>query len=670
MQMSVKRKVDEISLKPTEFLLPIFEIIINSIDSIEDSRNSNGKIEIIVNRNKSQTKLFDEGNNIFPIKSFTIKDNGVGFNDKNFESFKTAYTDHKMTKGGKGIGRFTVLAAFKKMVIESVFQKGKEIYERKFQFDTIKEVTPEDGSSKKSRNDREVITSVYIENYAEKFFEKIKVSTEFIGEKIVDHCLLFYVLRNAPLMILRDDLEGKEINLETVFKDHASIDGKAVPFKIAGNSFKIDFIKRYNIRGSHKLHYCAHKREVDYILLKDICSSFDSPLEDENGKYFLSLYLTSKLFDTKVNNLRNSIDLPKNQEEKGLLNELSFEDINQKVSLILEEKYNSHIFEIEQGKLNRIHSYILNPKRPRIEYRHLLNRQEIFKKIPSNVSDDKLEEMLHKISFDEEKERSKKFEKLLSNTKVEDFQEYFSSLKEILEREQEFNKDKLADYIIRRKAIIKVLDRFLDWDANREYKLEEDLHNIIFPMRTTTESIPYGSHNLWLLDERLTFHSFVASDKQIRTNPIVKSNSQKEPDIMIFDFPWAFSDNPDKVNSVIIFEFKRPGRTFSGDERNIDQQVKEYFEILEKSEAKNYKGRLLNVEKNTPKFGFIVCDMPHDLKDYLMEREGYNVTSSKTLYRFFDKVNLYIEIMSYRQLLDSAEQRHQAFFKSLGVDLI
>jgi len=80
--------------------------------------------------------------------------------------------------------------------------------------------------------------------------------------------------------------------------------------------------------------------------------------------------------------------------------------------------------------------------------------------------------------------------------------------------------------------------------------LEEDLHNIIFSMGAESKSMPNKYHNLWLLDERLTFNSYTTSDKQLRTNKHVDSDSQKEPDLMIYDFPWAYPDAPNNINSI------------------------------------------------------------------------------------------------------------------------
>lgn len=199
--------------------------------------------------------------------------------------------------------------------------------------------------------------------------------------------------------------------------------------------------------------------------------------------------------------------------------------------------------------------------------------------------------------------------------------------------------------------------------------LEEDLHNIIFTMGAESKAMPQDYHNLWLLDERLTYHSFTTSDKQLRTNEHIKTNSQKETDLLIYDFPWAYSDDAGNVNSLVIFEFKRPGRDMNTTkDKKLDSQVEEYFEKLMQSEAKSEKGRFLNIRDTTPKFGYIICDLHKDLIEYNEKHNYFRKTPYNTLYKINEKLNQYFEVMSYETMLDFADKRHTAFFKALGID--
>ena len=84
-----------------------------------------GKIEIEVFRNTSN--LFAESDRSHAeIGGFLVKDNGIGFDDQNFEPFSTSDTTYKAARGGKGIGRFMWLAAFDHAEIESVFRSDAQ----------------------------------------------------------------------------------------------------------------------------------------------------------------------------------------------------------------------------------------------------------------------------------------------------------------------------------------------------------------------------------------------------------------------------------------------------------------------------------------------------------------------------------------------------------------
>lgn len=100
MKMNFKGLVDLHTLPKTTPLLPLYEAIINSIQSIEDAQISNGKIEIIVERDK-QMNLFNQWET--DIENIIIVDNGIGFDDENYNSFDTYASEYKIQKGCKSI---------------------------------------------------------------------------------------------------------------------------------------------------------------------------------------------------------------------------------------------------------------------------------------------------------------------------------------------------------------------------------------------------------------------------------------------------------------------------------------------------------------------------------------------------------------------------------------
>jgi len=100
-------RINNISLAPNSknSLLPLFEAIMNSIHAIEEKYGrdeiSRGVIDIEVLRNHEQSAI-----------GFTIKDNGIGFDQGNMESFRKSDSRKKIKFGGKGVGRLLWLLFF------------------------------------------------------------------------------------------------------------------------------------------------------------------------------------------------------------------------------------------------------------------------------------------------------------------------------------------------------------------------------------------------------------------------------------------------------------------------------------------------------------------------------------------------------------------------------
>lgn len=120
MKMNFKGLVSLHTLPKTTPLLPLYEAVINSIQSIEDANISNGKIEIVIEREK-QMNFFEQWET--DVENIVINDNGIGFNDDNYNSFDTYASEFKIQKGCKGVGRMMWLKAFCEVSVESIFDE-------------------------------------------------------------------------------------------------------------------------------------------------------------------------------------------------------------------------------------------------------------------------------------------------------------------------------------------------------------------------------------------------------------------------------------------------------------------------------------------------------------------------------------------------------------------
>lgn len=669
--------VSNIEIELDDFLLPLQEVIINSIQSLEDNQNiSEPSIGINIIRNIEHV-LSEDGfeKPYYPISSFEVTDNGIGFTEKRFNAFNEIYTDLNKAKGCKGIGRYSVLACFNSMNIESTYQENNQWEKRSFKF-SAKDGVMEHGSLDETIERKMFSTKVTLNDYKKEFYDYIaknKITIDNISEAIINHCLLYFISEKIPLIrIFENGEKDKAIIINDFFKNTIKQDMSENTINIKGSEtpFTLHYIRNYSSK-SHSMHLCANNREVGKkISISKYIPSFVKSIEDEDeAKYFLSVYITGELLDNKVNSQRTKFSIPYKEDEKTMFESISLSEIFKSLSNDIRTEYKDFIDNAEKEKEKRIQEYILDKKSPRLAYRHLIGVQGAFESIPTNASNEKIEIELHKKVFQLEQERTKAFEIAFSKNKY-DKDEFSEIIQSVLSEEAKFSADKLADLMIRRKAVLKLFRMFLEWrEEDQKYMLEKDLHNIIFTMGAETNNTPNEYHNLWILDERLAYYRYTTSDRALHTNPHIGSDSKKEPDLMIYDFPWAYTDNPNNANSLVIFEFKRPGRDMNtSDSKKLDIQVVEYFERLLESKATNNKGKLLNIEKTTPKFGYVICEMHKDLIEYNKDYNGFKETPYKTLFKINDNLNMYIEVMSYETMLEFAEKRHSSFFQALGID--
>ena len=168
--VNVRRAVENIR-SGTNVYTPLVETIVNAIQAIEAGSAKKGFVDILVKRSNQQEL---EGGQP-PVESFTVIDNGVGFNDENRDSFDTLYSDHKIAQGGKGFGRFTCLKYFDDLLIKSVFEGEEGRKKRAFNPNTPP--APPDGAADRrgavSRGQDRSVCHLYALSLSGKVFETV-----------------------------------------------------------------------------------------------------------------------------------------------------------------------------------------------------------------------------------------------------------------------------------------------------------------------------------------------------------------------------------------------------------------------------------------------------------------------------------------------------------------
>ncbi len=201
MQVNLRGRVKNVSLARSNGLRALFEAVINSLDAIRelDDELSDHHIEVRILR---EPDLFDQKDTGRPplakIHGFEIEDDGVGFNGDNFAAFKVADTQRKAAQGGRGVGRFLWLKAFDRVEVDSVYLQDGGVAYRKFDFS----LNSEDGIDNLEEHaeptgvDRQ--TTVRLLGFKEDYETSTPKTGETIAERIVEHCLVDFLLGPMP----------------------------------------------------------------------------------------------------------------------------------------------------------------------------------------------------------------------------------------------------------------------------------------------------------------------------------------------------------------------------------------------------------------------------------------------------------------------------------------
>lgn len=111
-------------------------------------------------------------------------------------------------------------------------------------------------------------------------------------------------------------------------------------------------------------------------------------------------------------------------------------------------------------------------------------------------------------------------------------------------------------------------------------------------MQVTSDDIQFDEMNLWLIDDRLAYHHFLASDQPMKSLPVLENNVSKRMDIAVFDKAISYSAEEDVLNSITIVELKRPQRNdMSADDKNPINQVLRYVTDIKSGKVKKANGR-------------------------------------------------------------------------------
>ncbi|MDQ3235370.1 MAG: hypothetical protein M3Q07_26460 [Pseudobdellovibrionaceae bacterium] len=666
MTVDVPGRLRNTSLAVSHAFMPLFDAILNSIHSIEESGREDGYIRIEIIRDDSQKLAIQSELDLRSIAGFRIEDNGTGFTRSNYKSFLTSDSSHKKSIGGKGVGRFLWLKAFAGVEIESFFVEDDKLFRRHFFFEPIPEGIREHSLQEidASKDTRTIVT---LKNYKTEYQNKASANIEIIANKIIEHSLSLFVTNSAPRIELFDS--KTHLNLKEVFEDFAAQNAIFVDFSVNNEPFQLVHLKSYSNKDvGNRIHLCAHRRVVLSRQLDKYIPDVGAKIPDESGTNFYSCsYLTGKYLDEQVNQERTNFEFTTFGADGESLFTPTVQDkeLMSAVSSEIWKILSAYLTPIREAKRTRINSFVQHSAP---EFRPVVKHfPEVLDSIGAELSDDDLRLALYEAHYSKDLALKKKSQDLLTDTK--DTEEYRKDLKEFLEKENDFGRATLVHYVVHRKVILNLLIKAIQRNSvTGSHDLESAVHQIIFPMNSSSDDFSSVNQNLWIIDERLTYHRYLASDKRMDRYDAVDIESTKRPDIAIFNQPAAFSETDTGMSSIVLVEFKKPGRSQYNEENNPIAQIINYIKLIRAGKAEDKQGLSIPVGEHVTFYCYILCDLTPKLRELIMDDSMFNPTQDNDGYFGYHKNHkAYIEIISYRKMLADAEKRNRVLFDKLGI---
>ena len=638
-------------------LIPLFEAVSNGIHAIEarfgTNATSSGQIEVLVNRR--------DGDADGAIQGFTIRDNGIGLTEENWNSFRTSDSPYKLTRGGKGVGRLSWLKAFSDCRIQSRFEENGAVWERSFAF-SLRDPNPiQNHVLRPADPGAESGTEIRLEPYTPPFDAHCPKKLSTIAAKLVGHFLPYFVVNRCPSITITDVDEGVELgHFYSDNQQRSEVDiitstfdllAKPEEFHVYHVLLKkqLKFLER---GGLHWLFWAGNER----VAQEDaIDGQIGLKYVGENEDCVYIGLVTSPYLDRHVNQERTAFTF---RPETGV-------EIHKAVLATTKNFLSDYIGRIraqQQATADRV----IRENPQFLPFRDILG--DVVNSLSLNTQGE--EEIFLELSRRRLRNRRRVEGRLrsLQNNAGDDLEKDVQELSKALNDEK---KSSLAEYVVRRKAILELLDSSLAYQQpeKRRYYKEEVIHDLIVPLRSNSEDLDYTQHNLWILDDRLAFYTFFRSDKPMRTF-VEGAESGKEPDLaIIFEQSLAFRrDGQDEP--IVIIEFKRPGRDDYDGNSSPVTQVLEYVDLFRSGKAvKDKDGRSIKAISESTRF---ICYVVADFTDSLLNVVRYSVANNPTadgrgFFGVSTRHNATIEVLPYEKVLDDARIRNEAFFKHLGL---
>ncbi len=611
MEINLSKAVKQFFPNPSLEMV-YFEAVANSIDA----GASNINISIKINSYSDSETL-----------QISISDDGCGITERNFKKFskllETEEDDHK------GLGRLVFLNYFRNIEIKSTFIDKIRTFTFSPKFNGESNIAPSEQSKSGTRLDFRGYSKKTIKTYD--YLKPISIKKAL---ELHFFPKFHLIKREDEKLKIKITLETNEPNSENNFhNDTQIIDVQKIP-ELTKLTFSADPIKMFE---ELELFYDIKQTNGEKSVVTAICAEGRTipldiiPKENTPDGYEIIFLLYSKIFDGKVNNSRQKLELDDDifKGVKRLFINKIGEILTKKIPIIADK--NSKVKKSLDDR-----------------YPHLLG---LFDDNSIGLIDrNKALELAQKKYFSDQKE-------ILEAQSLTDTQ-YEKSIK--------ISSRILTEYVLYRSLTInkmKSLDRT---------KSESSIHKLIVPMRKTLRKENFisdiYSNNAWILDDKYMSYNTILSDQEMSKvlseldTGLKADKPDARPDLTI-----VFSENPNDINhkvDVVVVELKKEGVDLAKKE-NVVSQLKQRAREL----CKLYPNKIQRM------WFYGIIDFDDDIKISLLEDKFKELYSSDSMfYKDHEvitdlkkdiRVQVGLYVMSYKSLLSDAESRNSTFLKIL-----
>ena len=675
-------------------LQPIYEAFTNSIEAIKDAQKINPQIqgEITIKINSTESTINDQ----FIFSSLSVADNGIGFNDEQFNRFNN-YRDIRKGYKNLGSGRIQYVHYFDSTIVKSVFEENNNFYEREFVISKKEPFIKNNAIVKhifcKESINKKPGTTVFFNTLLENIAVYNELNQKLLKEKLIERYFhyLCYNRNKLPKIKIEFYVQSTLIGSETISK----LD---IPNTDKNGSIKLDYFKKSsngtleltdkkedffidafkipkNVLKQNELKLVSKGEVVEesYLNLENLSKN-----DNIKGNKYLFL-VSSNYIDSNDTHIRGILNIPSRESfAKNLFSNdevIFLEDIQEKVNNQIKEFYP----EIEKVKQKHQEEF------EKLKEMFLLD-EDTAKSISISINDteskilEKFYEAEAKKSATLDASIKEKIDNLNSlNTNSPDYSEKLNNqVKELIKKIPLQNKNSLSHYVARRKLVLDLFQKILDKEIEKLKnggRIDEDImHNLIFQQSSADSE----NSDLWLIAEESIYFKGISESKlkniELDGKKIFKEKFTEEeerylkslgedrltkrPDILLF---------PEEGKCIII-EFKAPHVNLSEHLNQIE---------LNANLIRNYTIDELQI---TSFYGYLIGESieDRDVRGRVTRFEhsyhlGYWFRPSEIVVAYDDNRkdgNIYTEVIKFTTLLQRAKLRNKIFIAKLGLSKI